>query len=182
MPDDHRPIISFIKEIEHFYVTQQRNGEHPICIHCVNSVSRSAVFIAAYSCVQIIDSYLAPTYLAQSHQAITSDTLLKLVKQMRSKRKYMLQSTLNLKYLYDLVLAYAKQVLIKEGALKVEQTAPQETVRQVLDLESKLSLDLMDVSGSRPKASKRDFIEDRPLVGKVQLNNDPFSWLDPLKK
>ena len=111
MPENVSGFLKFVKECEHFYLTQQRNHSHPILVHCMNGVSRSAVFILVYTMIQIIDtscdtsfSTSAPTSIG----SISSEFMLRLVKQMRSKRKYMIQSTYHLKYAYDALLYYMK--------------------------------------------------------------------------
>ncbi len=119
MPESISSFLKFVKECEYFYLTQQRNPSHPVLIHCMNGVSRSAVFILVYTMIQIID--LAGNKQNQLHHSIniSSDLILKLIKQMREKRKYMIQSMHHLKYTYDAVLYYLKEFVIKEDILNI---------------------------------------------------------------
>ena len=118
MPENVASFLKFIKECEHFYKTQQRSLTHPVLVHCMNGVSRSTVFILLYSMIQIIDLNLdkSETLLTGS-QLNLSETLIRFIKQMRNKRKYMIQSIYHLKYAYDAALYYLKDILIKEGVL-----------------------------------------------------------------
>ncbi|CAF0926517.1 unnamed protein product [Brachionus calyciflorus] len=210
MPENIGSFLKFVKECENFYLKEQRNRKNPILVHCMNGVSRSAVFILIYSMIQIIDT-LSESDFVQPVQ-LFSDLVLKLVKQMRSKRKYMIQSTYHLKYSYDAVLYYLKDMLIKEGVLvsnemNYERRSSEIESNVVKDLSvssiqsigqdknghdhegpisvnelsdpNKFKLDLNQENLKR-KTSKKDFLnahEKMPLA-----TNDPFSWLEPLKK
>lgn len=115
MPENIAGFLKFIKECNNFYLTQQRNSNNPIVVHCMNGVSRSAVFILVYTMIQIIDGMCESS--VQAPLSISSDLLMRLIKQMRSRRKYMIQSMHHLKYSYESVLYYLKDILIKEGVL-----------------------------------------------------------------
>jgi protein tyrosine phosphatase len=112
MPENVAGFLKFVKECEHFYVHEQRNADNPVLVHCMNGVSRSAVFLVVYSLIQIIDEHCEDPHTQVS---TISETLLRLVKQMRNRRKYMIQSTYHLKYSYNAILYYVKDILIKQG-------------------------------------------------------------------
>ncbi len=112
MPENVAEFIKFAKECKHLYTHEQRNPENPVLVHCMNGVSRSAVFLLVYSLIQIIDAYFEDS---QAQVTTISETLLRLIKQMRSRRKYMVQSTYHLKYSYNAILYYAKDILVKQG-------------------------------------------------------------------
>ena len=109
MPENMSSFLKFVKECENFFLTQQRSHAHPILCHCVNGVSRSAVFLLVYSMIQIIDTSCDSSATSPPAPAsISAEFMLRLVKQMRSKRKYMVQSVYHLKYAYDALLYYLK--------------------------------------------------------------------------
>ena len=115
MPDNLAGFLRFVKECEHFYTHEQRNAANPILVHCMNGVSRSAVFILIYTLIQIVDAS------CNDEQSLPktsiSDSLIRAVKLMRLKRKYMIQSVYHLKYSYNAILYYLKDILFKEGVL-----------------------------------------------------------------
>ena len=113
LPENIPSFLKFIKECEHFYKTEQRNSAHPVLVSCMSGVSRSALFLVVYTAINIIESYND----SPPRPIIPSDCLTKVVKLMRIKRKYMVQSMQHLKYAYDAVLYYLKDALIKEGVL-----------------------------------------------------------------
>ncbi|RNA20231.1 Tyrosine- phosphatase non-receptor type 23 [Brachionus plicatilis] len=201
MPDNVGTFLKFVKECENFYLKEQRNRNKPILVHCMNGVSRSAVFILLYSMIQIVDTICqSDCFTAQ----FNSDLVLKSVKQMRAKRKYMIQSTYHLKYSYDAILYYMKDLLIKQGVFvsnetnferrnsnietsilndqsvvsiqstRVEKNGGCLSLNDIVD-PGKFNLDLDDV---KRKTSKKDFLNG---TEKSVTENDPFEWLDPLK-
>lgn len=225
MPENISSFLKFVKECEYFYLKEQRNKSHPILVHCMNGVSRSAVFILLYSMIQLIDSICESDSPYQI--SLNSDLVLKLIKQMRSKRKYMIQSMHLLKYSYDAILYYLKDTLIKEGILTVgfdrkqsieldssiikdesvssiqsiakdkiftnqtgvenSQLSPKsngkDAIKSIVELEdpNKFSLDLKEENVKR-KISKKDFLTPGNGHSNLIDPNDPFNWLDPLKK
>ena len=114
MPENVANFLKFIKECESLYLQEQRNLNNPIVVHCMNGVSRSAVFLAVFTVVQAIDVNCADA----SAQAFNiAESLIKQIKNMRQKRKYMIQTTYHLQYSYEAVLYYLKDILIKQGKL-----------------------------------------------------------------
>ena len=116
MPDNLAGFLRFVKECEYFYKHEQRNAANPILVHCMNGVSRSAVFILVYTLIQIVDASCNDDQSLSKTSAI-SDSLIRTVKLMRLKRKYMIQSMYHLKYSYNAILYYLKDILFKEGVL-----------------------------------------------------------------
>ena len=113
LPENVSAFLKFVKECENYFLTQQRNRSHPILVHCMNGVSRSAVFILIYTMIQIIDNSSGSSSLSQTSSTnLSSEFMMKLIKSMRSKRKYMIQSTYHLKYSYDALLYYMKGIKI----------------------------------------------------------------------
>jgi protein tyrosine phosphatase len=120
MPDSVGNFLKFVKDCENFYANEQRNKANPVLTHCLNGVSRSAVLMLVYTVVQTIDAFYdesgavesAPTTLA------IADLLAKTIKQMRSKRKYMLQTVNHLTYAYECVLSYVRDTLIRKDVIK----------------------------------------------------------------
>ncbi len=108
LPENVSTFLKFVKECENYFLTQQRNRSHPILVHCMNGVSRSAVFILIYSMIQIIDNSSGSSLSQTSSTTLSSEFMMKLIKTMRSKRKYMIQSIYHLKYSYDALLYYMK--------------------------------------------------------------------------
>ena len=111
LPENVSGFLKFVKECENFYLTQQRNRSHPILVHCMNGVSRSAVFLLVFTMIQVIDDSSGSSSTQTS--SISSEFMIKLIKNMRSKRKYMIQSIYHLKYSYDALLYYMKGILKK---------------------------------------------------------------------
>lgn len=109
-------LLKFIKECESFYQQEQRNANNPVLVHCMNGVSRSAVFLALYSLIQVIDANCADP--ASTQMPSIAECLSKQIKAMRQKRKYMLQTTYHLKYSYEALLYYLKDILIKQGGFR----------------------------------------------------------------
>lgn len=112
MPENMTGFLKFTKECEQFYSCEQRNVDNPILVHCMNGVSRSAVLLLTYSLIQIIDAHCDHSLTQIS---TISESVIRLIKHMRTKRKYMIQSTYHLKYSYDAILYYLKDILIKQG-------------------------------------------------------------------
>lgn len=116
MAENVGDLLKFIKESESFYQQEQRNANNPVLVHCMNGVSRSAVFLAVYSLIQVIDANCAdPT---NTQMPSIAECLSRQIKAMRQRRKYMLQTTYHLKYSYEAVLYYLKDILIKQGRFR----------------------------------------------------------------
>jgi hypothetical protein len=116
MAENVTVFLKFIKECEYFHQQEQRNPANPVLVHCMNGVSRSAVFLAVYSLIQIIDANCADP---NTQMPSIAECLTRQVKAMRQRRKYMLQTTYHLKYAYEAVLYYLKDILIKQGKAHV---------------------------------------------------------------
>jgi protein tyrosine phosphatase len=184
MPDSMENFVKFVKDCERFYADEQRNRVNPILTHCVNGVSRSAVFMLVFTCVQTIDTFYEDSSVAESPSTTLSvaDLVNKVVKQMRSKRKYMLQTVGHLTYSYECVLSYMRHTLIskdmiKEDSPSVLNETPKSngtsatkkpavsnvlTLQDVLD-PNKFCLDLTDDSSSstrrKSKFTRNDFLQ-----------------------
>ena len=112
LPENVSGFLKFVKECENFYLTQQRNRSHPILVHCMNGVSRSAVFLLVYTMIQVIDDLSVSSSSTSIISSLSSEFMLKLIRNMRAKRKYMIQSMYHLKYSYDALLYYMKGIRI----------------------------------------------------------------------
>ncbi len=160
MPENIASFLKFIKECEHFYRKEQRMPTHPILVHCLNGVSRSAVFILLYNMIQIIDLN------CDANLSINlSDLLIRFIKQMRSKRKYMIQSVYHLKYSYDAILYYLKDMLIKEG---------------ILNNNNAITIDENENNNNNHKSDRKGSVEinsnilnDESLIS-IQSSNEPI--------
>lgn len=109
LPENIPTFLKLVKECEHFYLNEQRKASHPILVSCLSGVSRSAVFILVYCVINVIET--------NNEKRISPDCITRVVKMMRNKRKFMVHSMMHLKYAYDAVLYYLKDVLIREGVL-----------------------------------------------------------------
>jgi protein tyrosine phosphatase len=211
MPEDVGNFLKFVKDCETFYINEQRNKANPILTHCLNGVSRSAVFMLAFNAIQSIDTFYDESAVNVESPGTTSlavaDLIIKLIKQMRGKRKYMVQTVSHLKYAYECVLFYMKDALIRKNVIKedvnndslVSNNGPKlanasldtlkksnttSAVSSVLTLQdvcdpSKFCLDL-NTSGDESRR-KIKFTKDDFLQNK-NSTLDPFSLIDSLKK
>lgn len=118
MPENVVGFLKYIKECTQFYTYEQRNSQNPVLVHCMNGVSRSAVFLVIYTLIQIVD-YNCDESMTQISNI--PDSVIRLIKQMREKRKYMVQSMYHLKYSYEAVLYYLKDIMIKQGEILLEK-------------------------------------------------------------
>ena len=119
MPENMATFLKFLKDCESFYLTEQRNKANPIVVHCLNGVSRSAVFMLLYNTIQSIDTfYDDQAVTAESSSLSVADLVLKYIKLMRGKRKYMIHTINHLRYAYDCLLFYMRDLLVKNNVIK----------------------------------------------------------------
>ena len=173
MPENIASFLKFIKECESFYKTQQRSLTHPVLVHCMNGVSRSAVFILLYSIIQVIDlncDYNQP--MSTYSTLIMSDLLIRFIKQMRTKRKYMIQSMCHLKYSYEATLYYLKDILIKEGVLNNFSFSSNEAFNS-LTSNNVINSEI----GTRKQSVDSNIINDESLVS-IQSSNEQLKTND----
>jgi len=201
MPENVASFLKFIKECEHFYKTQQRSLTHPVLVHCMNGVSRSAVFLLLFSMIQIIDLNCDQNQtLPSCSQPILSDMLIRFIKQMRNKRKYMIQSMCHLKYAYDATLYYLKDILIKEGVLNNSTFNSNETNittngtnclngektnRKIsVEIDSNILNDqsLVSIQSSKEQMHQSDSPNDSLLVNSDSGSNQNVNEKSPAKK
>lgn len=215
MPESMSNFLRFVKDCERFYMSEQRNKSSPVLVHCVNGVSRSAMFLLVYSCIQTIDTFYdeeqSTNESASPLSLSVSDLVTKYIKLMRTKRKYMIHNISHLKYAYDCLAAYMRDILIKKNVIREDQTSqshsrPEElkngnghvnksglgkpaVAAQVLNLAdvcdpSKFCLDLASPTSEENSKRKGKFTKDDFLQHqqKNPLINDPFKLIDSIKK
>lgn len=113
----------------------------------------------------------------------------------------MIQSAHHLKYSYDLLLAYMRDTLVKEGvitqslqdthsppSINVDRKPVVQDVTLISGLDAdKFNLDLLNADSEakrRAKITKKDFLysPEKAPESKQADKTDPFGWLNPLQK
>jgi protein tyrosine phosphatase len=160
MPENVGNFLKFVKDCESFYASEQRNKVNPVLTHCLNGVSRSAVFMLAFNAIQSIDSFYDEhsSFIETSSSLAVADLIVKLIKQMRGKRKYMIQTVSQLKYAYECVLFYMRDVLIRKNVIKEESGI--DSSSNGVKLASNASLDMLKKSNAATTTSNVLTLQD----------------------
>ncbi|CAF1159923.1 unnamed protein product [Rotaria sp. Silwood1] len=106
MPDNPIELLKFIQEVEH-YLIQTRNRRSTILATCLSGVSRTGPFLALFTSIQDID------------EGRSFPDLNKIIRLLRSKRRHLIQDMNQLKFVYETLLYYCQNFLVKRGVLKV---------------------------------------------------------------
>ncbi|CAF4347068.1 unnamed protein product, partial [Rotaria sp. Silwood2] len=106
MPDNPIELLKFIQEVEHFLI-QTRNRRSTILATCLSGVFRTGPFLALFTSVQDID------------EGRSFPDLNKIIRLLRLKRRHLIQDMNQLKFVYEALLYYCQDSLVKRGVLKV---------------------------------------------------------------
>ncbi|UJR14946.1 hypothetical protein I4U23_001927 [Adineta vaga] len=106
MPDNSTELLKFIQEVQHF-LTQTRNPRSTILVTCMSGVSRTGPFLALFTSIQDID------------EGRSFPDLNKIIRLLRTKRRNMIQDMNQLKFVYEALLRYTQERLVKRGTLNV---------------------------------------------------------------
>ncbi|CAF0888609.1 unnamed protein product [Adineta steineri] len=104
MPDNPVELLKFIQEVEHFLI-QSRNPRSTILVTCLNGVSRTGPFLSLFTSIQDID------------EARSFPDLNKIIRLLRTKRRHIIQDMNQLKFVYESLLRYVQERLVKRGVL-----------------------------------------------------------------
>ncbi|CAF1355817.1 unnamed protein product [Rotaria sordida] len=106
MPDNPIELLKFIQEVQYFLI-QTRNRRSTILATCLSGVSRIGPFLALFTSIQDID------------EGRSFPDLNKIIRLLRSKRRHLIQDMNQLKFVYEALLYYVQNFLVKRGVLKV---------------------------------------------------------------
>ncbi|CAF1230111.1 unnamed protein product [Rotaria magnacalcarata] len=106
MPDNPIELLKFIQEVQYFLI-QTRNHRSTILATCLSGVSRTGPFLSLFTSIQDID------------ECRSFPDLNKIIRLLRSKRRHLIQDMNQLKFVYETLLYYAQDFLVKRGVLKV---------------------------------------------------------------
>ncbi|CAF0965313.1 unnamed protein product [Adineta ricciae] len=106
MPDNPAELLKFTQEVQHF-LTQTRNPRSTILVTCMSGVSRTGPFLTLFTSIQDID------------EGRSFPDLNKIIRLLRTKRRNMIQDMNQLKFVYEALLRYAQERLVKAGLLNV---------------------------------------------------------------
>ncbi|CAF4589523.1 unnamed protein product [Rotaria socialis] len=106
MPDNPIELLKFIQEVQYFLI-QTRNHRSAILATCLSGVSRTGPFLSLFTSIQDID------------EGRSFPDLNKIIRLLRSKRRHLIQDMNQLKFVYETLLYYAQDFLVKRGVLKV---------------------------------------------------------------
>ncbi|XP_039256078.2 uncharacterized protein LOC120332825 [Styela clava] len=117
LPSSASDLLSFLTVVQNYH-SQQRNLQWPILVHCESGVGRTGVFCAFLAGINEINAGMGIVNVV--------DILTK----MRQKRKYMVQEKAQLKFVYDVILYHAIDVLKQRKVFLGEEvklvSAPQQ--------------------------------------------------------
>ncbi|PIK57803.1 putative tyrosine-protein phosphatase non-receptor type 23 [Apostichopus japonicus] len=100
IPEKASDLLQFVSQVQNYHL-QQKQLTLPIVVHCSGGIGRTGTFCTVYSAVQDINSGRGITDIP------------KVVKNLRTQRKWMVSEKEQLKFCYEAVLCYAHQVLAK---------------------------------------------------------------------